>query len=256
MKSVHFENEPKNKDFKEIKENDRTDNYVNVADTNKMTNDEMLNVNIYRFKFSDEIMNELLSFSKMNQYVDRILYKEKWSEWVSENKELIDIEISRLQKLGYDGDILDKMFKASRYYFRKKSLGKVDTKSRQKYNSLDQDILYKMDSHILHNIKKEYYTPASGYSSFCLENVNALKIEIKRLLNNETILQDNISYKIKKTYKNRYFIISRNIINDNDIVNEPRNDFEKKNKIKHSEFESSDENKDIKIRMNLNNNDN
>lgn len=179
-------------------------------------NEDTLDLNIYRFKFSDDITNELLTFSKMNQYIDRILYKEKWSEWVSENKELIDCEISRLQKLGYEGDILDKMFKASRYYFRKKSLGKVDAKSRQKYNSLDQDILYKMDKHILHNMKRDDYTPASGYSSFCLENVNTLKIEIKRLLNNETISPDRISHKIKKTYKNRYFIISRNISKNKD----------------------------------------
>ncbi len=197
-----------------------------------------INVNIYRFKFSDEITNELLAFSKMNQYVDRILYKEKWSEWVSENKELVDCEISRLQKLGYDGDILDKMFKASRYYFRKKLLGKVDAKSRQKYNSLDQDILYKMDMHILHNINKEDYTPASGYSSFCVENVEALKVEIKRLLNNETISPDSISHKIKKTYKNRYFIISRN-------VNKEEQEFHK------DDNNESEEKEDIKLRMEM-----
>lgn len=196
-----------------------------------------VNINIYRFKFSDEITNELLTFSKMNQYVDRILYKEKWSEWVSENKELVDREISRLQKLGYEGDILDKMFKASRYYFRKKSLSKTHAKSRQKYNSLDQDILYKMDIHILHNMKKDDYTPASGYSSFCLEHVDILKTEIKRLLNNETISPDSISHKIKKTYKNRYFIISRNSKKDID-----------KNDNEYSE------DKEIELRMKMNEN--
>jgi hypothetical protein len=216
-----FQNNQKHKDDSKVLDT----NHRNIK-KNDNDNDNLV-INVYRFKFSDEITNELLSFSKMNQYIDRILYKEKWSDWVSENKELIDGEIARLQKLGYDGDILDKMFKASRYYFRKKSLGKPEVKSRQKYNSLDQEILYKMDSHILHNINKEGYTPASGYSNFCLENVSALKIEIQRLLNNETIKSDGIADKIKKTYKNRYFIISRtngknNKINNNEYDNETK----------------------------------
>lgn len=170
-----------------------------------------LKINIYRFKFSDEINEELLKFSKTYQYSDRSTYKEKWSEWVELNKEMIDEEIKKLNQLGYEGDILDKMYKASRYYFRKKTLSKVDAKPRQKYNSVDQEILYKMDSHILHNIKNEDYSPANGYTKFCLEHLDLLKNEINRLLNNENVPSDTISSKIKKTYKNRYFIISRNL---------------------------------------------
>jgi hypothetical protein len=181
-------------------------------------------INIYRFKFSDEINEELLKFSKTYQYSDRLTYKEKWTEWVELNREMIDEEIKKLNQLGYEGDILDKMFKASRYYFRKKSLGKVDAKPRQKYNSVDQEILYKMDSHILHNIKDEDYSPANGYSKFCLEHLDLLKNEISRLLNNENVPADTISSKIKKTYKNRYFIISRNISKNRDSVNININD--------------------------------
>ena len=74
---------------------------------------------------------------------------------------------------------------------------------------MDTAILSSMDKHITENIKSENYTPAEGYSEFCKNNVELLRTEITRLINNG-INGDDISSKIKKTYKNRYYIISRN----------------------------------------------
>jgi hypothetical protein len=65
-----------------------------------------------------------------------------------------------------------------------------------------------MDVHIERNMKVNGYSPANGYSDFCNFNINFLEEEVNRLLANG-LNKTEISDKIKKTYKNRYFIISR-----------------------------------------------
>jgi hypothetical protein len=165
--------------------------------------------NIYRFKFTSEFMEYLTSFAKQHQFVDRKTYKEAWTEWINENEEIVDKECRRLEGLGYDGDVKDKMFKASRYYFRKKSTQKIEPKSRKNYVTIDHEVLNLMDEHIRRNIGNSDYSPANGYNEFCKININNLGEEVKRLVENG-LNGDEISSKIKKTYKNRYFIISRN----------------------------------------------
>ncbi len=166
--------------------------------------------NIYRYKFSDDVMESITQFSKIHQFEERSDYKESWEEWCEDNIELIEIESRRLANLGYEGDIVDKMYKAGRYYFRNKdTLDSNKPKKRRVYISMDTAILSSMDKHITENIKSENYTPAEGYSEFCKNNVELLRTEITRLINNG-INGDDISSKIKKTYKNRYYIISRN----------------------------------------------
>ena len=166
--------------------------------------------NTYRFKFSDDIMEIITEFSKIHQYEDRTDYKESWKEWCDDNSIIIETETRRLTNLGYQGDVIDKMYKAGRYYFRKKNLSDTqEAKKRRVYIAMDSTILSNMDKHILHNIKTETYTPAEGYTEFCKDNIELLKIEVSRLINNG-MTGDDISSKIKKTYKNRYYIISRN----------------------------------------------
>lgn len=165
--------------------------------------------NIYRFKFTDQIMDYLTSFAKQHQYVDRKTYKEAWLTWINENEDIISEECCRLEKLGYDGDVKDKMFKACRYYFRKKPNNKPEPKSRKNYVTIDPEILMIMDEHIRRNMDNADYSPAKGYSNFCEVNMNNLIDEVGRLVENG-LSKDEIAGKIKKTYKNRYFIISRN----------------------------------------------
>lgn len=78
---------------------------------------------IYRHEFSKEFMAHVSGFSKIHQYDDRHTYKSEWAKWTQlEDIALtIDAETRRLQENGYVGDINDKMFKAGRYYFRKKT---------------------------------------------------------------------------------------------------------------------------------------
>jgi hypothetical protein len=81
-------------------------------------------IQTYRHEFSKEFMAELSRFSKVHQYDDRQTYKSEWQKWSNQEDiaQSIEVEKRRLQEKGYSGDIDDKMFKAGRYYFRKKTL--------------------------------------------------------------------------------------------------------------------------------------
>jgi hypothetical protein len=88
-----------------------------------MTSSTSTAVKTYRHEFSKEFMAELSRFSKVHQYDDRHTYKSEWQKWTTQTniEQAMDFEKRRLQENGYIGDIDDKMFKAGRYYFRKKT---------------------------------------------------------------------------------------------------------------------------------------
>jgi hypothetical protein len=165
-----------------------------------------INAQIFRFKFTEEFMEELYKFSKIHQYDDRKDFKEAWTNWVDENEELIQEEMDRLHNLGYDGDILDKMFKSARYYFRKKSPVKVEPKKRRPYISVSHELLEAMDMHIKTNIGLPEYQPKTGFVNFYEAN-NSLILQTFRSFCQQDIKDiEFIQTKLKKTYKNRYFM--------------------------------------------------
>ena len=151
---------------------------------------------------------------------------------------MVQDEIERMKNIGYNGCVLTKMFDAGRYYFRKKELAKekkekkekqtlredinnddkeeqeqeqeeVHAKKEKKYVTLDKDILYDIECHIKKNILNDNYTPSNGYIDFHVKNVRVLNKEKIRL---EMEVDDFIN-KIKKTYKNKYFFIKRQLAN-------------------------------------------
>jgi len=169
-------------------------------------------INVFRFKFTPDVMEALTSFAKIHRYDDRKTYKESWGEWVEDNTLMIRREMDRLNALGYNGNVMEKMYKASRYYFRNKTNSKNEPTKRRKYISIDSEILDAMDNHIQLSIKEKEikFKPSVGYSKFCELNVDILKEEITRMCN-IGLTTGEITDKIKKTYKNRYFMITRNM---------------------------------------------
>lgn len=170
--------------------------------------DEVDSVNIYRFKFTNDVMTELYNFSKIHQYDARCDFKEAWTVWMENNEELILNETERLYKLGYDGDVVDKMYKSARYYFRKKSTVKKDPVKRRQYISVPKELLDCMDTHISSHIHEQ---PKNGFIDFCQRHEDIIKPILTEMLqkgfNDSHLIQD----KIKKTYKNRYFTITSKI---------------------------------------------
>ena len=156
---------------------------------------------IYRYQFTESFMVELYNFSKIHQYDDRKEFKSAWNSWAEEHAELIQDETRRLNNLNYDGDVNEKMFHSARYYFRKKLPEKKEQSERKRYICVDRDLINAMDAHILKKCNK----PSTAFLEFCKENLDLLSEEIARLYS-ENITADDIKKKIKKTYKNRYFL--------------------------------------------------
>ena len=148
----------------------------------------------------------MYDFSKVHRYDDRKGFKEAWNQWIEEEdiKPLINEEIKELHTQGYKGDILDKMFKSARYYFRKKSPVKPEPKQRRQYISVDSDLLETMDRHIIVNRECK---PESAFILFCKENEDILRQSIGQFLIKGVNDTQLIQAKIKKTYKNRYFLL-------------------------------------------------
>ena len=201
-----------------INTNDTDTNNINTTDINTTDinttdinttdiNTTDINRNIYRYKFTDEFTKDLYVFSKIHQYDHRNDFKEAWAIWIEEEDEIVNLEIRRLHNLGYDGDILDKMFKSARYYFRKKSTEKKEPVKRRDYIGIQKDILDSIDDHIKANINMEDYKPSTGFSLYCKDNFETLKEEVSRLYKLGFKNHIDIKNKIKKTYKNRYFIL-------------------------------------------------
>ena len=179
--------------------------------TQYKTNDES-NTSVYRYKLEPYVVSAVTRFAKIHQFDTRSDYKDAWKIWCQEENEMIEREMRRLANLGYDGDVLDKMYKAGRYYFRNKNLNE-DKKPQQRrhYVSMDGTILEAMDDHIRAHHEDDDFTPANGYEWFVSKNSALLMCEIKRLLDEEPDLKASyISSKVKKTYKNRYYLFASN----------------------------------------------
>jgi len=166
-----------------------------------------VNINIYRYKFTDDFTSQLFIFSKVHQFDHRNDFKEAWAQWLEDNENIVSSEVLRLTKLGYEGDILDKMFKSARYYFRKKSTEKKAPAKRRDYSSVQRETLSAMDEHIKSGVINDNFKPSDGFEEFCRKNIDILKEEVHLLCQNGFTNSEEIKQKIKKTYKNRYFLV-------------------------------------------------
>ena len=201
----------------------------------------------FRFEFESDIMELIERFAIVHQYDERKMYKEQWNSWYNENKEQMEREIERMNDIGYVGDVKDKMFKAGRYYFRKKNIKNkeeqaethaetqaetqaqvketinndikphvvnpavvVTEKKRRNYITMLEATLVAMDEHIKLSLATDAdFKPSDGYSEFCEKNVLVLRTEIQRMVADNIMDKKDIADKIKKTYKNRYYMITK-----------------------------------------------
>ena len=185
-----------------------TDTYV--SNINNNNNNESM-VKIHRFNFQQEFIDELYKFSKIHQYDDRKDFKEAWEIWLETNDDLVNEETERIIILGYRGNILSKMYKSARYYFRKKSTEKKAPKRRNLYIGLEKPFLDAIDLNIKTLMKEPNFKPSVGFDNFCNNNNDILKEEVKKLYSEGLTNSDDIKKKIKKTYKNRCFILINKI---------------------------------------------
>jgi hypothetical protein len=187
-------------------------------------------VRVLRFEFSAALIEHVTAFAEVHRYDDRKTYKEAWTAWLANDEiaAMLKSEVTRLTDLGYKGDVADKLFKSGRYYFRTReptvpSTQRLGTTSRalaphttpsqrlgRAYVLLNRNLLDAMDDHIDCGLRRDAhgYTPASGFAEFCKLNINYYSSEVARL---SEIMPtgEAVHDKLKKTYKNRYFMMTK-----------------------------------------------
>lgn len=146
-------------------------------------------VDPFRYKFSSELTDELFRFAQIHQYEDRDTFKESWTAWLNDSEIMVQEEIDRLRMNNYRGDVLTKMYKSARYYFRKKSPVTPKPSKRKVYDTANHTLLEEIDSHI----RTVYDLPPKiGFIQFCELHQKSV---------------DDLS--LKKKYKNRHYLIVR-----------------------------------------------
>jgi hypothetical protein len=134
-------------------------------------------------------------------------FKEKWKELSTDKKEVFDKEKRRLMNLGYTDDIDNKIYKSCRYYYRKKE--PIEKKKRRPYTSCSSEFLTTTDEFIKSNSRIDQdMKPSDIYETFQSVHKNLIEQEMS-LLSTFLNKEDSIN-KIKKTFKNRCFILIKN----------------------------------------------
>jgi len=165
---------------------------------------------IYRFKFSPKFLEYLRDFSRIHRFDTACGFKDNWEIWCDENKDIIEEESNKLKEKGYDGKVLVKMYKSARYYFKTKSNKKSEPVKRRNYIGLDSDFRDVMDNHIANVCARREMKPADGFVNFMDEEKYVDKINTETVrLKSYNFEQEEIFAKMKKTYKNRYFIYQK-----------------------------------------------
>ena len=163
----------------------------------------------YRFKFSKDFLEILKEFTRIHKFDEAKIFKENFNEWKDENKEVISREVLYMKNMGYEGDIIEKMYKSARYYFKNKSSEKVKPKKRRQYIGIDVMLKDKMDEFIQGKLsgKGECPKPADAYTEFIEDSNNKiiLSSEKNRLIS-FGLDEEGVNHKFKKTFKNRYFL--------------------------------------------------
>ena len=141
----------------------------------------------YRYKFSKAFLENLKEFTRIHKFDDPKIFKEHFDEWKDENKEVIGREELYMKNMGYEGDVISKMYKSARYYFKNKSNEKVKPKKRRQYIGIDITL--------------------DAYTQFIEKESNKIILTSEKArLKGFGLDEDGVNKKFKKTFKNRYFL--------------------------------------------------
>ena len=169
------------------------------------------NVKIFRFKLSDEIMMAISDFARIHRYDTKDDFKDAWGVWAGENAHLISAEQERLSAMGFDGDLNKKMYVSARYYFKNKTDVEEAPKKRRKYVTIDKSYIKLIDGYIneaIANGDESVYKPANCFQDFIQSNEEQTTMLVRALMDDDSLENTEIIAKIKKTFKNRYFVLT------------------------------------------------
>jgi len=165
---------------------------------------------IYRFTFSKAFTILLERYVENHRNDSLVDFRHHWDIWKDSHIEDLQREKSELKSNGYDGNIEQKMFKSVRYYLRNKRKENKPPKKRRKYMSFRRPFLEDMDRHISDISLIEKRKPAFAFNHFYGSSEYNGYMESERLRLIEAGMEEGIiENKIKKTYKNRYYLLQR-----------------------------------------------
>lgn len=179
---------------------------------------------IYRFKFSNDLLEKITDFSKKNKDTSCKIFRHNLDNFIIENRGLINKEKEIYDDYGYKGDIVDKIYRSARYYFKNKESKKtiknnniIDNSNKpantqkRKYIKRDEKFVEAVHEHVLSAVRQNI-KPAIAFSQF-IEHEKYKHLYQKEYRRVNTILEDDKATlaKIKKTYKNIYFTFKRSI---------------------------------------------
>ena len=157
----------------------------------------------HHFNYSDEFANLLAGFATDNLEYKNKEFKAAWKKWTDIHSAEIEKETAKMKQEGYPGDVAEKMYFSARYYYRKKAireqteLNTLDEKTpRKKYESIDKQVLVQMNDQIVLQLQTnaKNMTPSKAFAEYCEQH---------------RIAEDDA--KMKKTYKNLYWRISKQV---------------------------------------------
>ena len=186
----------------------------------------------YRYAFSKDVIDTLSEFSRIHRYDKLGDFKKHWDVLLHENCLLFSCEHNRLVNGGFKGNVIDALFKSSRFYYRKLHLNKHNSTkpvNKRRYMCLSTPFLHSVDKHIEQTISLKlsscndnssfisHVNPAASYTDFCATHLTDIRREVDALIanikdkNDYPLSSEDISFKFKKTYKNRFYVIQRKI---------------------------------------------
>ena len=161
---------------------------------------------IFRFKFTDDFTCHIQNFAKIHKHDDTKTFKEFWQKWVDNNRNIVENEARTLENNGYVGNPYDKMYKSARYYYKNKSNKNKNPKERRSYTSFSREIITTIDEHVETELENRDYTPANGFDNFINSLTDDMKEQLDLFKNSNNVDNNFINEKLKKTYKNRYYL--------------------------------------------------
>lgn len=170
---------------------------------------------VYRHSIGPDVLAKLRPFAQLHATLSSKEFKVKWQLWCQTNELLIAREFSRLEDLAYTGDVESKLYRAARYYFKTRppTLTPRRKLNSTPYISLSPILIQSMDAHIRVSLgRSDSPAPAVLYSRYIATHTDLIPLftaEAERLQVQAGLSDDAIIVKFKKTYKNRYFLLTR-----------------------------------------------
>lgn len=198
-----------------------------------------INLEIHRFKYSDEFHCCIRDFASIHRHDSCKNFQEQWSEFIQREKTLFEKEALNMINSGYKGEPYVAMYKSARFYYRKLFINNTsdygnkvkEDKPKRTYITFPHSLIDKVDAHIkqqislqLKRVDDDTYTssisPSNTLNLFCRKYDYDIKYAFENIISgirakndNVNIEELNLSLKFKKMYKNRFYKIQEKLKN-------------------------------------------